>query len=133
MRIAIKTWLGYLSLQPDGSLQFRDEVGPWETWDLQNLDPTPVPPPTPGTWPPTAPPWPPQPANIATTDEALVLERVQWWLWHTNSSDDQTYWMRVILLDPEPGHAPGWTADDYWSLKISAGDGVGEGYVWPPK
>jgi hypothetical protein len=52
MRITIKTSHGYLSLQPDGRLEFRDSAGAWETFDLQSLDAIPVPPPTGETTPP---------------------------------------------------------------------------------
>jgi hypothetical protein len=88
-------------------------------------------PPSPDQWPPAPGTHPPPPANIATTDVDDVRERVQYWLWASDSNDDESYWMDAIVLDPEPGHTPGWTADSYWTDKIKAGDGVGKGYVWP--
>jgi hypothetical protein len=62
-----------------------------------------------------------------------VRERVRWALWNWQSSDDESYWMNQIVLAPERGHTPGWVADDYWYDKIARGDGVGRGYVWPPR
>ncbi len=47
MKLSLKTAHGYLSVQPDGSLQFRDTVGPWETFELNSLEPTPPTPPVP--------------------------------------------------------------------------------------
>ena len=138
MRIAIKTWLGYISLQPDGSLQFRDDVGEWETLDVVNLDPTPVPPPTPtidpitGIWPPPEGTPRVRPPDVASVDQTEVTRELRWALWAADSSDDESYWLNTILLKPEPGHTPGWTNDDYWFLKIDAGDGAGRGYRWPP-
>jgi hypothetical protein len=46
MRITIYTPHGFLSLQPDGRMEFRPEAGAWETFDIRSLDGVPIPPPT---------------------------------------------------------------------------------------
>lgn len=38
MNLTIKTAFGYLSVQPNGSLQFRDTAGPWETFEVDGLE-----------------------------------------------------------------------------------------------
>ncbi len=106
----------------------RDAIGPGETFELIDLDP---PAPPPAAWPPAPGTHPPKPPNIVTTDVEACRERVRWGLWNWNSNDDESYWMNAIVLNPEPGHQPGWTEDDYWYNKIAVGDGVGKGYVWP--
>lgn len=143
MKISIKTAQGYLSAQPvaDGHIvrwEYRDipEPGEWETFDLEGFefpkppDP-PVPPPV-DTWPPPPGTNPPMPPDIDTVNVEEVRKRVQWALWHYNCSDDESYWMNAIVLKPEPGHTPGWTASGYWRTdKIAVAEGVGRGYVWP--
>ncbi len=134
----------------------RDGIGQWETFELMMQDatgawvpfafpepPTPVPPtpvpPTPvidpitGIWPPPVGTQKVRPPDVATTDHIEVKRQLRWSLWVANSSDDESYWMNAIVLNPEPGHTPGWTADDYWYQKIAVGDGAGKGYVWPSK
>lgn len=51
MKFAINTAHGYLSLQPNGAIEFRDSIGPYETFDNVNLEvpvepvePVPIPP-----------------------------------------------------------------------------------------
>lgn len=141
MKIRVKTAHGYLSFQPPtpggfARIQYRDQAGPWEEIDLEGFEcpkpPEPTPPP-PDQWPPAPGTHPPKPPNIVTTDVEACRERVRWGLWNWNSNDDESYWMNAIVLNPEPGHTPGWTADDYWYDKIAAGDGVGAGYVWPAR
>ncbi len=147
MKVRIRTAHGYLSAQPPtpGGLvrwQYRDEAGPWEELEIEGLEfpAPPVPVPTPDqepqtppadVWPPTAGTHPPKPPNIVTTDVEECRRRVRWGLWHWQSNDDESYWLKAIVLAPEPGHTPGWVSDDYWYDKIAAGDGVGKGYVWP--
>jgi hypothetical protein len=55
----IKTAHGYLSIQPDGRLEFRDSPGSWETFDLAMTVPDSVAPPQPQPQPPQ--PMTPQP------------------------------------------------------------------------
>ena len=86
-----------------------------------------------GGWPPAPGTRPPKPPNIVTVDVEEVRARVRWGLWNWQSSDDESYWMNQIVLAPERGHTPGWVSDDYWYDKIARGDGVGRGYVWPPR
>ncbi len=158
MKVSIKTAQGYLSAQPvkAGRIarwQYRDveTPGPWEEFEIEGLvfpEPAPIPAPTPipvpgpapappmplppaVSWPPAVGMHPAAPPHIATVDVEANRARVRYWLWFHDSSDDESYWMKAIVLDPEPGHTPGWTADSYWADKIAAGDGVGKGYVWP--
>jgi hypothetical protein len=60
MKVRIKTAHGYLSFQPDGRLEYRPAVGPWEEIDIEGLElpapisgpvPTPVAVPGPGAIP----------------------------------------------------------------------------------
>lgn len=47
MKLTIKTAHGYLSIQPDGRLEFRPKVGEWEEFDIEGLElstPEPTPP-----------------------------------------------------------------------------------------
>ena len=58
MKVRIKTAHGYLSFQPDGRLEYRPGVGPWEEIDIEGLEltaPAPVtgPGPDPGAVPET--------------------------------------------------------------------------------
>lgn len=49
MKVRIKTAHGYLSFQPDGRLEYRQQAGPWEEIDIEGLSsPGPVDPPTNG-------------------------------------------------------------------------------------
>ena len=41
MKVTIKTAHGYLSFQPDGRLEYRPAVGPWEEIDIEGLELTP--------------------------------------------------------------------------------------------
>ena len=41
MKVRIKTAHGYLSFQPDGRLEYRPAVGPWEEIDIEGLELTP--------------------------------------------------------------------------------------------
>jgi hypothetical protein len=120
----------------------RDAAGLWESFEvfqmlpdgsLAPLDPPPPPPPPP--FDPNKPPtWPrPMPADIDTVNVNEVRDRVRWALQDANSCDAESYWMDAIVLKPEAGHTPGWTATDYWRHKIEIGDGAGKGYVWPPQ
>lgn len=144
MKITLKTAHGYLSAQPaapggTARWQYRKEAGAWETFDLDGfefpLPPAPPVPPTPpvDTWPPPTGTHPQKPPNIVTVDVEECRKRVRWGLWNWQSDDDESYWMKAIVLDPEPGHTPGWVIDDYWYDKIKVGDGVGKGYVWPAR
>jgi hypothetical protein len=38
MKVAFKTAHGYLSFQPDGSVQYRDNRGPWEEFDIEGFE-----------------------------------------------------------------------------------------------
>ena len=38
MKVRIKTAHGYLSFQPDGRLEYRPAVGPWEEIDIEGLE-----------------------------------------------------------------------------------------------
>jgi len=133
----------------------KPRIGPWEELELLMQDaagnwvpfafpeppvpvtPTPTPPviervdPIDGTWPPPATRPRVRPPDFATTNVTEVRRQLRWSLWVSNSSDDESYWMRVIVLNPEPGHTPGWTADTYWADRVEAGDGAGKGYRWP--
>lgn len=62
------------------------------------------------------------PVNIQTADPSKVEFFVTWWLLklYANSPDQNIYWMNAIVLNPEPGHTPGWTADTYWPDKMIA-------------
>ena len=147
MKVTFKTAHGYLSAQPPtpGGLvrwQYRQDAGPWETFELDGLDfPAPPVPPVPETPPSTAydpnvrQPWPREmPPDIATTVENEVINRVDWCLQNFNSSDDRSYWVDVIQGRKEHLAVPGWTADGYWRTeKMAKADGNGHGYVWPPK
>lgn len=42
MKVKIKTAHGYLSFQPNGSLQYRQSAGPWEEIDLEGFTVEPV-------------------------------------------------------------------------------------------
>jgi hypothetical protein len=115
-------------------LLMQDETGAWVPFAFPAPTPTPTPePPSADTWPPPPGVYPPMPPNIQTVDVEECLERVRWHLWDANSNDDESYWMNVIVLNPEEGHTPGWTADSYWGDWIHRGEGVGKGYVWPPR
>ena len=146
MKVTFKTAHGYLSAQPPtpGGLvrwQYRQDAGPWESFELEGFDfPVPPVPPTPthidpidGIWPP--PPGTPKtrPPDVATTNPTEVKRQLRWSLWVADSNDDESYWMNAIVLTPEPGHPPGWTNDPYCFEKVKAGDGASKGYVWPPK
>jgi len=65
VKIQIKTEHGYLSLQPDGRLEFRDRAGAWETFDIEGLTQAapPAPPVRPG----------PSPLPPATGGRDLVV------------------------------------------------------------
>lgn len=39
MKVKIKTAHGYLSFQPNGTVQYREHAGPWEEIDLEGLAP----------------------------------------------------------------------------------------------
>ena len=41
MKVRIKTAHGYLSFQPDGRLEYRPSVGPWEEIEIEGLELTP--------------------------------------------------------------------------------------------
>ena len=55
MKVRIKTAHGYLSFQPDGRLEYRPAVGPWEEIDIEGLELTS---PAPGPGPTLSPPAP---------------------------------------------------------------------------
>lgn len=133
MKIALRSLTNgkFVTMWDTGILRAdREEIGIGEEFELIDLDPTPPPPPA--IWPPAAGTHPPMPPDINTVVYDEVLERVRWALWNANSSDDESYWMGVIIVHPE--HTPGWTDTGYWRTdKIDKGDGVGGGYVWPPK
>lgn len=38
MKVTIKTAHGYLSVQPDGRLEFRERAGIWEEFDIEGLE-----------------------------------------------------------------------------------------------
>lgn len=149
MKITLKTAHGYLSFQPPtpggfARIQYRQDAGPWETFDLEGFEfpPSPSPEPQPGPTPGPPPfdpnvrqPWPrPMPTDMATTDELEVTNRVDWCLQHFNSNDDRSYWVDVIQGRKEHLAQPGWTADGYWRTeKMAKAEGNGHGYAWPPK
>lgn len=149
MKLTFKTEHGFLSAQPPtpGGLvrwQYRDDAGPWETFEVDGFEFPPLPVPVPPTPTPTPPsgydpnvqqPWPrPMPPDINTTDEIEVTNRVDWNLQSLNSSDDRSYWVDVIQGRKEHLAQPGWTADGYWRTeKMAKAEGNGHGYVWPPK
>jgi hypothetical protein len=60
MKITIRTAHGYLSFQPDGRLEYRQAIGPWEELEVGGLEvlvkpPVPIDPSTPvEVWPPSA-------------------------------------------------------------------------------
>jgi hypothetical protein len=37
MKVRFKTAHGYLSFQPDGRVEYRDQAGPWEEFDIEGL------------------------------------------------------------------------------------------------
>jgi hypothetical protein len=146
MKFAIETNNGWVSLQPDGSIQYRPKEttpGPYEIFNLVSLDPpisickfVPSTPSTPtGFDPAVRQPWPrPMPPDIDTTVENEVIDRVDWNLQNLNSSDDRSYWVDVIQGRKEHLAVPGWTADGYWRTeKMAHAEGNGKGYVWPPR
>lgn len=65
MKITIKTAHGYLSFQPDGRLEYRDKVGPWEELDVDGFTTGP---------PPVDPPSGPVPAMNATYVAAVKAQ-----------------------------------------------------------
>lgn len=141
MKIALRSLANgkFVTMWDTGILRAdRDEIGIGEEFELVLLDP-PAPPPPPdidpidGIWPPPEGTPRVRPPDVYSIDETEVTRELRWALWAADSSDDESYWLNAILLDPEPGHTPGWTDDSYWADKIAAGDGAGEGYVFPPK
>lgn len=118
-------------------LLVQDDAGEWIPFDPS---PTAAPPdpiltpaidPIDGIWPPPEGTIHVRPPDYATTNVTEVRRELRWSLWAAESSDDESYWMRVIVLQPEEGHPPGWTDDAYWFNAIKAGDGAGSGYRWP--
>lgn len=144
MKFSLKTNWGYLSVSATGRVGFSQDVGAEETFELTVLEgelPEPVPPdplltpdidPIDGIWPPPSGTLRVRPPDFATRNVTEVRRQLRWALWVANSNDDETYWMRVIVIAPEEGHTPGWTADTYWADRIAIGDGAGKGYTWPP-
>ena len=119
-------------------LLVQDEAGEWIPFDPSAStappDPilTPAIDPIDGIWPPPEGTIHVRPPDYATTNVTEVRRQLRWSLWVAESSDDESYWMRVIVLAPEEGHTPGWTDDSYWADRIKVGDGAGSGYRWPP-
>lgn len=81
MKVTIKTAHGYLSVQPDGRLEFREQAGPWEEFDVDGLTLAPVQPgptPNPNPEPPSVdlPPFPAFPAvDYVAKVKAWLLEQ----------------------------------------------------------
>lgn len=75
MNVTIKTAHGFLSFQPNGSIEYRQSVGPWEVIDIDGLTlPQPVPPgPGPG-------PGPVPPVGPIPTETAVYVAQVKAWL-----------------------------------------------------
>lgn len=75
MKVTIKTAHGYLSFQPDGRIEYRDEAASWETLDVWVQDALGVPPD--GTQPPPA----PNPSMLFPLEPtAAFVGRVKAWL-----------------------------------------------------
>ncbi len=73
MLITIKTAHGYLSFQPDGRLEYRQAVGPWELIDVDGLTlPSPGPP-GPDPAPPQTGPVPSESAIYVAQMKALLM------------------------------------------------------------
>jgi hypothetical protein len=118
-------------------LMVQDEAGEWVPYSPPAAVPpdpilTPAIDPIDGIWPPPEGTIHVRPPDYATTNVPEVRRQLRWALWVAESSDDESYWMRVIVLAPEEGHTPGWTGDTYWADRVKAGDGAGSGYRWPP-
>ncbi len=126
MILTFKTAHGYLSFQPDGRLEYRDTVGPWEQVEIPNLVVKRPPDPTV--------PTEPQPPNPTLTDQE------QFMAWVAGKPFGQQ-----TLLDLEPTlNAAGWqltppnAQGDRTKVKPVHGPwtrvGFGEGYwVWIPQ
>jgi len=112
----------------------QNEAGEWVPLVLPTDGPilTPKIDPIEGIWPPPEGTIHVRPPDYATINTTEVRRQLRWALWVAESSDDESYWMRVIVLAPEEGHTPGWTDDSYWADRIKVGDGAGSGYRWPP-
>jgi hypothetical protein len=121
--ISIKGPFGWLSQQPDGSLQAREQVGPWEQFEVIGLEP-PAPQPEPE----------PEPGPPAATEQDQFMRWV-----YGKPFGQQT------LLNLEPTlNAAGWkltkanAAGDRTKVLPPSGVwvrvGFGEGYwVWIPQ
>lgn len=79
MKVRVKTAHGYLSLQPDGRWEFRDEAGTWEEFDIEglSLEPVPGPGPTPPVVDDPAGPAEPTAAYVARVKAYLQSQGVK--------------------------------------------------------
>ena len=78
MKVRIKTAHGYLSFQPDGRLEYRPAVGPWEEIDIEGLELPAAPPSSPNPSPVETPVPTPLPAASPTAGfVAEVKARLQ--------------------------------------------------------
>jgi hypothetical protein len=74
MRITIKTDHGYLSIQPNGTIEFREVAGGWETFNVESLDPLNIQ--VPPTTPPDSGGMAPQPTSdyVAYVKDKLLKQ-----------------------------------------------------------